>query len=105
MSSYFVRILYNLESYVYYQRNADPIKKTCLRTDCDGLGFHEAMMRIYFEIQWRTDEYESCKNANSIACDALVDFPILGHIFQISIKGANSRNDRLCRRYTMALKQ
>lgn len=56
MFSDFVSSLNKLDSDAYYERNADRIKKMCLSTDCVGWGFHEEMMRLYYEIQWRTDD-------------------------------------------------
>ena len=55
MFSDFVSSLNELDSDAYYERNADRIKEMCLSTDCVGWGFHEEMMRLYYEIQWRTD--------------------------------------------------
>ena len=55
MFSDFVSSLNELDSDAYYECNADRIKKMCLSTGCVGWGFHEEMMRLYYEIQWRTD--------------------------------------------------
>ena len=52
----FVRVLNNLDSEAYYNRNADRIKEMCLSTDCVGWGFPEEMMNIYYEIQWHEEE-------------------------------------------------
>ena len=52
----FVRVLNNLDSEAYYNRNADRIKEMCLSTDCVGWGFPEEMMNIYYEIQWLEEE-------------------------------------------------
>lgn len=56
MFSDFVSVLNNLDSDVYYERNADRIKEMCLSTDCVGWGFQEEMMSIYYEIQWLKSE-------------------------------------------------